>query len=497
MFRDLNLDPRLGEFCYERRTTTFHPSSTLFGHAFVIALAVAIAASASGAVLVASNDSGLQPWQWLLLVASLPAAYYLFVFLSVPAASSKPPAPTYIKHDLSKCPPPFPNGWFKVANSRDIKAGQAYPLRVLGRDLVIYRTAPSTTPSSCSSSSTSSASGAPSVPPCSVVIMDAFCPHLGANLAVGGRVDGDCIRCPFHGWAFRASDGTCVDIPYSQQSVDNLASNANAKAKVWQVMEWHGAVLLWHHALNAPPAWQLPDLYPGFQHTRYDGTAEIYINCHVQTVPENGSDFAHFQPVHSDFIVPGFFFLKHLWSSSWEPGTGDRSHMTDLCITTQFQFFGKLIPKVSYSAYIHQIGPGLVTLMFSIPLLGRVMVLESVTPVAPLTQQAQHTCFADSWVPRFVSKIILMALLTQFEADVPIWSNLQHTQRPMVVKGDGPILRFRRWYRQFYSDPASSVSQDSSAADTQQPALLSASASASQEVSASANESKAGEDLAW
>lgn len=47
-------------------------------------------------------------------------------------------------------------------------------------------------------------------------VVDAYCPHLGANLAVGGQVLGDCIECPFHGWKFQGSDGKCVQIPYAQ-----------------------------------------------------------------------------------------------------------------------------------------------------------------------------------------------------------------------------------------------------------------------------------------
>lgn len=46
--------------------------------------------------------------------------------------------------------------------------------------------------------------------------IDAYCPHLGANFAVGGKVKGDCIECPFHGWQFRGSDGKCTKIPYSE-----------------------------------------------------------------------------------------------------------------------------------------------------------------------------------------------------------------------------------------------------------------------------------------
>ena len=48
-------------------------------------------------------------------------------------------------------------------------------------------------------------------------VTDAYCPHIGANMAVGGVVKGDCLECPFHGWRFRGSDGKCVNIPYSSK----------------------------------------------------------------------------------------------------------------------------------------------------------------------------------------------------------------------------------------------------------------------------------------
>ena len=48
-------------------------------------------------------------------------------------------------------------------------------------------------------------------------VTDAYCPHLGANLGVGGRVVGECIECPFHGWMFQGSDGKCSYSPYTDK----------------------------------------------------------------------------------------------------------------------------------------------------------------------------------------------------------------------------------------------------------------------------------------
>ena len=49
-------------------------------------------------------------------------------------------------------------------------------------------------------------------------VLDAYCPHLGANLGIGGRVVGDCIECPFHGWQFDGQDGKCTRVPYAEKS---------------------------------------------------------------------------------------------------------------------------------------------------------------------------------------------------------------------------------------------------------------------------------------
>lgn len=63
-----------------------------------------------------------------------------------------------------------------------------------------------------------------------VHVVDAYCPHLGANLAVGGRVLGGCIECPFHGWQFQGSDGKCVKIPYAEKG-ESYAVNASIRKK--------------------------------------------------------------------------------------------------------------------------------------------------------------------------------------------------------------------------------------------------------------------------
>lgn len=110
----------------------------------------------------------------------------------------------------TKIPPPFPNGWFVVAESVEVKTGAAKSVNCLGENFIVFRSLKSK----------------------EVFVLDAYCPHMGANLGVGGIVVGDCVECPFHQWKFSGVDGACVGIPYSKSlteskllKVANLASN--------------------------------------------------------------------------------------------------------------------------------------------------------------------------------------------------------------------------------------------------------------------------------
>lgn len=48
---------------------------------------------------------------------------------------------------------------------------------------------------------------------------DAYCPHLGAHLGIGGKVHKDCIECPFHSWSFEGCTGKLTNIPYADSGI--------------------------------------------------------------------------------------------------------------------------------------------------------------------------------------------------------------------------------------------------------------------------------------
>ncbi|KAJ2941909.1 hypothetical protein O0L34_g10724 [Tuta absoluta] len=172
----------------------------------------------------------------------------------------------------SRIPPPYPNGWFSVAESGNVTAGGVLAVDALGQNLCVYR-------------------GEDGVARC----VDAYCPHLGAHLAIHGAVSGDCIECPFHKWRFGA-DGVLVSVP----GIETVPKGVSIKT--WTVAEAEGAIWIWHDAEGRPPLWDLSDP-PELKTYSYRGQNRFTVNCHIQEIPENGADVAHLNAVHATSVL--------------------------------------------------------------------------------------------------------------------------------------------------------------------------------------------------
>lgn len=83
-------------------------------------------------------------------------------------------------------------GWFMIGSSAEFPVNEVRPLHYFGEDLVAYR----------------NESG-------ELHVLQAHCPHPGAHLGHGGKVVGDCLGCPFHGWRC-GPDGTSRRSPNSK-----------------------------------------------------------------------------------------------------------------------------------------------------------------------------------------------------------------------------------------------------------------------------------------
>lgn len=340
--------------------------------------------------------------------------------------------------------PPYPTAWYKLCDSRDLAVGKMIPFHVFGRDLVVFR---------CEGDANGAGRG-------NVFVTGAVCPHLGANVGIGGQVKGNCIECPFHGWKFDGASGKVSDVPYRQKK-----SNPDVGLETFPCVEVNHQIFVWYDAGNSSPSWAIPE----FMHSEmvfHGRTSHEIAALGMQEIAENGADTAHLGFLHSPFIfsVPGF---SHHWSATWNPrDSSDQRHVVDIHLDTGVAFMGRKLSFASTHVHIVQLGPSQVYLQFSSPF-GKLIVNETLLPLGPRFIRAHNSIYSDRWVPRWLAKVMLFALATQFERDISLWNHKKYLQRPAVHGDDGPILRYRRWFSQFYpqDENGNRISKRESVAD--------------------------------
>lgn len=71
-------------------------------------------------------------------------------------------------------------------------------------------------------------------------------------------------------------------------------------------------------------------------------------------------------------------------------------------------------------------------------------------PIAPLDQQVAFHWFAERSVPRLLVRSAVGGWVSQWRNDVRIWEDKAFMAPPMLCRDDGPVMRLRDWYRQFF-----------------------------------------------
>src|SRR5262245_50854752 len=102
--------------------------------------------------------------------------------------------------------------WQPVYLAHELLPGHAKPVRTLGEDFTLYR----------------GEDGAPH-------LVDFRCAHRGTQLSTGW-VEGDCIRCFYHGWKYDSS-GQCVEQP-----VEDAGFASKVKIQSYPVREYLGLI---------------------------------------------------------------------------------------------------------------------------------------------------------------------------------------------------------------------------------------------------------------
>lgn len=303
--------------------------------------------------------------------------------------------------------PAFPVGWFQIAYSDEIAAGEVKALRYFGTDLVMFR----------------SESGV-------VSVLDAYCPHLGAHLGFGGTVEGEEIRCPFHAWKFRG-DGSCAEIPYAKK-IPKLA-----RVGRWHSLEINKMILVWHHPERTAPQWEVPavpeiddDAWTDFKTRRWQ------IKTRNQEMAENAVDSAHFRYLHGTQNLP--------------PSTATQEgHVLHVQSPTVSRAHGM---NVEGDIDVHCYGFGFTTTRFRG--IVETLLVSSATAIEDELVDVRFSFLVKKMggasVTDGIGKAYIREIERQLEQDIPIWENKIYVDRPVLCDGDGPIGKFRKWAKQFY-----------------------------------------------
>jgi nitrite reductase/ring-hydroxylating ferredoxin subunit len=314
--------------------------------------------------------------------------------------------------------PAYPNGWFAIGFSSDFARGEVVTRRAFGQEIVVHRTE----------------GGA-------LAASDPFCPHLGAHLGHGGRVVGEKLRCPFHGWCFDAA-GRCVEVPGAS------VVPRRAELRRWPIAERNGVVLAYHDARGGEPAWQVPELpTDGWSEDR---TVIWTVRTHPQDVFENVVDRAHLGPVHGAetcTIVRAPRAREHSFDIALNlvadgavvgmPGVAN-----DVVLDVTMHGLGQAFVHTE----VRNVGIHARQRIYCTPIDEERTEIRGVVAVRDLGQP-----FATD----LVAEIFYRAYVSDFALDFPIWENKAYHDRPILSSADGPFMLYRRWARQFY--PSSSL----------------------------------------
>lgn len=157
--------------------------------------------------------------------------------------------------------------WQPVARLEDLKKGPQRAV-LLGEALAVFLTESS-----------------------EVAVVADRCAHRGASLSMG-KVCGETIQCPYHGWEWAGLDGTCTRIPSLS---DQRQIPVRARIKAYPAREQWG--LVWT-VLDEPVA-DLPDV-PWFdpEAWTWGHGAPFDLPVAFGVMIENFRDVAHFAFVH-------------------------------------------------------------------------------------------------------------------------------------------------------------------------------------------------------
>ncbi len=329
----------------------------------------------------------------------------------------------------------FPRGWHVIALSQELAAGEIKALHYFNQEWVLFRGEKG-----------------------KAVLLDAYCPHLGAHLAAtGSSVVGDTIKCPFHGWQFDCT-GACTHIPYAKK----IPERAKSALQSWPIVEHSGFIAVWYDTEGGEPNWQLPEIAEwgpsGWGDWRFNRSI---IKAHGREIIENIVDVGHFPSVHggrpqqfdnrftpfsvsqrsvvkTDVNLPMIqpadlpFDVNEMRAQSAQDDSDAWGEATYHGPSVMYYYTESRSETLSYASW---------WLNYHVPINNEEVELTSGVIVTSLTDEPLPDEFVEMYP---------ISAIAAFGSDVEIWKTKKYRADPILCDGDGPINKLRKWYNRFY-----------------------------------------------
>lgn len=314
---------------------------------------------------------------------------------------------------LERSPFPIPSGWFFVDYSDTLKAGELRNVNIFDQEWVLFR-----------------GEGG------KVGMSDPYCAHLGAHIGHGGEVCGDHLRCPFHHWEYD-TEGWCKNIPYAK-----LVPPVTKKGPILRmlpVVEKYGMIWAWYHPACEAPSWELPHIPcmedEGWACTRRGSWTA---NTCIQEIGENGVDVAHLKFLHGAPAIPSV-------DAKFE------DHVITIDIGEGYIVVKGYGPGLNVVEFTHE-GVSAMMISYTQP-------IEK--ELSQMNMSFRYKDFPEGSKELMVAKKLVDHAIGEAEGedsagfesvDFIVWNNKKYRPKPLLCDGDGPILQYRKWYKQFYVD---------------------------------------------
>lgn len=355
--------------------------------------------------------------------------------------------------------PVCPMGWYTLCFADELIPGETVKSFVVAGDLevVAYRR---------------ESDGQP-------VVLHPYCSHLGAFLGVGAKLVAvdedtslndvtwndkvkselqkvanrdkasssnkkDCIQCPFHHWRFD-KDGKCANIPYSSKEIPK-----NAHIQSYPVKLWCNRVVMFYHPNQIEPVFDLPSEkeFEGMTYMEGDHHGTKEYTTHVAEIMENCSDPVHFQSLHYRPWMPfginkGFTLVHHI-------DCLEEEYKLTFLNKPEFKVLGFSMPEFT-SADVDTTFVGMTQMIFRFTnkYLGRIVLVKSLTQATNTLIIQRDSFYVDKTIPSPIAWFVMQQATHAFEEDFVVWLQKEFKPKPLVVDGDGDIMRRRRWMKRF------------------------------------------------